>query len=210
MDGPKGETLFHTPYVWVANNPEHIEQFKERWMRLIQNVSLLEETRLLAIVGALFIEDGMSAVLQSVMPAYSPKVREMRFDAKLSVLEALSLIPKQFTNAARCVAKIRNKFAHNFNMRDFPDLPKDYVLQMRAALGNMVDLRHTNISDIDDQEAFLWLVQIASSGFYQYAGHTEQLNSFIRSPLIHELLEGLYRARTDGKNVTHIYLQYGD
>src|ERR1700722_9432227 len=103
FSGVEGESLFSEPLMIL---------FRENPLpELFRKVQHLQDDRLLAIVTALVVEDRIDAALKSFLPRYARLTEkgDYTFSMKISLMEALGMIPPRLLSAATLLRQIRNE-----------------------------------------------------------------------------------------------------
>lgn len=93
---------------------------------LFKKTEELNDDRLLALVTALIVESLLDELHRAFLPKYNnqlKKANEFTFSLKISLAEALNLIPPEILRAAHIIRAIRNAFAHNLDVNTFTALP---------------------------------------------------------------------------------------
>ena len=125
ITGPEDETIFWHAKAFVAKhqNQLHVE-IDEMW----NHIEDVADDRLVALVGALCIENSVDALLEAIGPGF----RALRgrpdftFSLKVDVARSLRLLPTRILTSCDLIRQLRNEFAHNLNVKDFGQCdPKD-------------------------------------------------------------------------------------
>src|SRR5260370_40044616 len=94
FSGHKGELLFTEPLlIYFTHNP---------LPELFLKIQGMNDDRLLAITTALIVEERLDALLSSFLPRYprlKKKADDFTFAMKISLAEALALIPPEISRA---------------------------------------------------------------------------------------------------------------
>src|SRR5260370_23667300 len=94
FSGHKGESLFTEPFlIYFRHNP---------LPELLLKIQGMHDDRLLGIIGALIVEERLDALLKSFLPRYRrlQEADEFTFAIRISLAEALGLIPPEILRAA--------------------------------------------------------------------------------------------------------------
>jgi hypothetical protein len=121
FSGQEGESLFHEPLLrFFRHNP---------LPDLFSKTAGLTDDRLLAIVTALVVEQGVDVLLGSFLPGYKHLAEERDFtiSLKIGLAKALGFIPPRILRAATMIRKIRNEFAHDLDIGSFAQLKEDLI-----------------------------------------------------------------------------------
>jgi hypothetical protein len=122
IEGKKGESLFYHPVIWVIE--KDFNRIKEQNERHNEFMSRAKEERLLALVGALLMEEALDLLLGAYIPDYS-RLKDPRVFTpflKIELAHSLRIIPKHIIDAIALVNKVRNKFAHELKLESFDRL----------------------------------------------------------------------------------------
>jgi hypothetical protein len=126
FSGHKGESLFTEPLlIYFRHNP---------LPELFLKIQGMNDDRLLAITTALIVEERLDALLSSFLPKY-PRLKKadgFTFAMKISLAEALALIPPEILRAASIIRKIRNEFAHQLEIDSFKQLKESLVDPLKS------------------------------------------------------------------------------
>jgi len=122
--GKKGQSLFHTFIIEVVE--KELSLISDNYIRQLSYIQKAKDDRLLAIVGALTIEDALDILLKAYIPEYKIFYDNgrMSFYVKIKLAQSLKLIPVHLLEAVTIIHGIRNQFAHNLHQDDFGSLPE--------------------------------------------------------------------------------------
>lgn len=126
IEGKKGESLFHHPVIWALK--DDFSRIKEQYKRYWKLIEEAKEERLLALIGALSMEDALALFLEAYIPKYGHLFEENKdftLSMKIDLAYSLCLIPMHILNAADLVRKIRNEFVHDLSIDCFDSLDDD-------------------------------------------------------------------------------------
>lgn len=184
-NGPKGETLFHTPYLTLTAAPEQREASE-----LLFRLGAGKDDRSMALLSALVCEKYLDRTLGMLMPRYKQALlngQAATFSTKIKVLSALDIIPRHITKAADLVRSVRNKFAHKLDLDHLGELPDDLRNQIKDYCASRVT--NATPEDIADLKAcFKVIVDHATGVLLSYATSMDLLNKAIREPSFVALL----------------------
>jgi len=97
--------------------------------------------RVVAIVGAAYLDSTLESLLRAVFVDSTADVDSLlgpngalgANGARLQVAYCLGLITRDQRDDLRAIGRIRNRFAHNFNVTGFGDAPiRDYCMTLRS------------------------------------------------------------------------------
>ena len=180
IEGKKGESLFHHPVVWfIQKEFKRIKEQYEGYQKLIEGA---KEERLLALIGALSMEEALDLFLGAYIPKYKRILKNTDFtlSMKIEIAHSLRLIPRHILNSADIVRKIRNEFAHDLSIHCFDSLDeKKFKTKLRA---RFKEFSHddTNTSPTV-KDMFISVVEIVIVGLGIYASHLRTAKEYIYS-----------------------------
>ncbi len=179
IEGEKGESLFRRPVIWfIEGDFQRIKEQYESYQKLIEGA---KEERLLAIIGALSMEEALDLFLGSYLPDYSnlEENRDFSLSMKIDLAHSLRLIPKHILNTADLIRSVRNKFAHNLNIICFGALDRG----TKDSLGQKYRVFFPD--DVDTgltvKDMFVSIVEAVIVGLAIYASHLRAAKEFIHS-----------------------------
>ena len=122
--GVKGQSLFHTFIIQVAE--KELKLINENYIRHLSYIRKAEDDRLLAIVGALAVEEALDSLLRAYIPEYKilDDKDRLSFYVKIKLARSLKLIPTHLLKAVDTIREIRNEFSHKLHKDDFNSLAK--------------------------------------------------------------------------------------
>lgn len=162
--------------------PSQKEKFQEFLTRLNEYLEKYKKTsdhRALAIIGASIVENELDKFLSVWIKDYKDLKDNKEFTLSLKVELAISLklIPKQLLNAIVPIRKIRNIFAHHFEIDTFEQAkakePKTFEM-----LANKMNLLNLPVGD-DDIKNFQNLIKIIILGLNVYADQLMKIQDYI-------------------------------
>jgi len=139
-----------------------------------------KEERLLALVGALSMEEAIDLFLGAYIPDY-PHLEEQRdftLFIKIELTRCLRVIPKHILDAAVLINNIRNKFAHELRIERFDSLDIGTQDNLKRKHGAFFP-DGTRIS-LAVKDVFAGIVEAIIVGLGIYASHlkvTSDVNS---------------------------------
>ncbi|MGM0582818.1 MAG: hypothetical protein ACQETL_19235 [Bacteroidota bacterium] len=176
FDGPKGETIFSS--VIRGDNPENIAaKIGEQAEKNIEHISSFNDDRVLAIHGAILVENTLDSLLDELFPKFSKVPIRDHFGPKLQLLKSFKIIPSRLINAANLIKKIRNEFAHNLNFKKLNDLP-DKMVTVKTSLNEFYEDYPGNDSLFEEYRA---LIMTSSMSLAFYKSNLQAFNNYIRS-----------------------------
>lgn len=186
IQGPTGETLFDRARVW-ALEADALTKLQGSMDELLGHIAHAGDDRLLALLGALILENAVDRLAAAMLPGY----RDIRdnsdfsFSMRTDVARAMRLVPQRLFAAVDAVRGIRNDFAHNLEFSLFSDLKPGRMSAVRDRLREFGPHLEKGRSDY---QAVAQLVSNCALALLVYASHVEILNAAIRKP---EFLERL-------------------
>jgi hypothetical protein len=122
IEGEKGKSLFYLPVKQVVE--EDVERISEQYKRYSELVEKAKEERLLAVLGALSVEEALDLFLGAWIIDYVrlEKQRDFTFYLKIELLRSLRIIPIHILDAVTLINSVRNKFAHEIKIDCFDSL----------------------------------------------------------------------------------------
>ncbi|MFH1383142.1 MAG: hypothetical protein ABIH70_09685 [Chloroflexota bacterium] len=117
--GMKGESLFHTFIINVV--ARELEVISANYGKRLSYISKAKDDRLLAVAGALAVEDALDSLLIAYIPKYKilKDNKDITFAIKTDLMRSLKLIPAHLLRAVEVIRKIRNEFAHELHIDHF-------------------------------------------------------------------------------------------
>ncbi len=193
--GKKGESLF--PNFITKAAARELELINKNYTRHLSYMSRAKDDRLLAIVGALAVEEALDSLLIAYIPDYKVLHREdhdITFSMKMNLMRSLKLIPSHLLDTVDIIGKIRNEFAHELDKDDFNSVSvkkKDKFIKIFKELHPKDDVNNYSMSYMFDTTirgilvcfgAYASNLKIAkeyiySDGFFQKIGEIVKGNS---------------------------------
>ncbi len=179
ISGKKGQSLFHAFITRVAG--KDLKLMSDNYERQLDYIKRAKDDRLLAIVGALTVEDALDILLKAYIPEYKIFYDDgrMSFYVKIKLAQSLKLIPLHLLDATEIIHRIRNKFAHNLHQSDFNSLPektKDGLVKIFKKISPEDDANSCSTS-----EMFSITVTGLLIGFGVYASNLKLAKEYIYS-----------------------------
>ena len=186
FDGPEGQSLF-----WKINNEffdkDMVDSLINKYYRLSQDLPGKEHERLMALEGAMLVENALSEFLIACSPGFEAlhKRGELTFFQKIRVGRALQYCPSKIMDSADCIRKIRNEFAHNIKEHSFSILNKKLHNAMDSNLLHFIGKAEYN----NLQDKYLTLVRFTCGALISYRSHVIIHRQFTMRPeYVDELL----------------------
>lgn len=194
FDGLPHESLFYKPIL----DTEH----RYASPVLLFDVFGMKDDRLLAIVSALLIENRVDYLLSTCLPRYKKLLdtKDFTFSTKITLVEALGMIPPKITSTAHLLRQIRNEFAHHLSAKTFNDVEQKLITRLFSVHGSLFPNPEKTVGDLVDRRLFLRfynLVEYCVFGFDNYAVNIRYLRAKLREP---DFVPSLHReAETKGR-----------
>ncbi len=181
LEGPYGETLVSRPVAFVLK-PTDRDTLQTRIDHLLSHVVDLKDDRLLAITGALILENALDGLLEAYLPRFSliSEGRDFSFGVRTTIAKALDVVPRKLFLAVDSIRQIRNDFGHNLELQAFTALPRGRMDTVRLRLREFGE-QHLE----DDPTPFQQVERVISfttMGFLVYRPHLELLSQATRAP----------------------------
>lgn len=180
IEGKKGESLFCHPVIWfIQEDFKRIMAQSQYYKKLIEEA---REERLLAIIGALSVEEALDSFLSSYIPDYKLILENTDFtlSMKIEIAYSLRLIPRHILNTANLIRAIRNEVAHNINIGRFDSLNDDkFKNKLRVKFQEFFP-NDTN-TELTVKDRFIHLVEGVIVALGIYATHLRSARDYIYS-----------------------------
>jgi len=179
IGGPSGESIFSRPLEWCmkANTLKILQkELNEQFV----HVRDANDDRLLALVGALVVENAIDRLLSAVLPGYRTlrDGMQLTFSMRIKIAKAARLMPSRILGCADFVRAVRNDFAHDLEIGSFDQLDSSKLQSMRDRLSHYSpDL----IAAKSHAQVFEGVVTWTAIGLHLYALHVATLGDFLRS-----------------------------
>ena len=111
-------------------------------MEIAKHFHMLDDDRLIALIGALIVENAVEAYLSAAMLGYKKELsgsKDFFFSWKIAVAKSLRFCPTKILTCADVIRQIRNEFAHNLGIKDFVELKTVYRKKLDDAFLSIVD-----------------------------------------------------------------------
>ena len=180
IEGKKGGSLFHHPSIWVfEKDVKRISDQYESYQKFLEGT---KEERLLALIGALSMEEALDLFLGAYLPDYSrlEESRDFSLSMKIDLAHSLRLIPTHILHTADLVRAIRNKFAHDLSIDCFDSLDNNkFKNKLRVRFKELFP-DNTNTS-LAIKDMFISIVEAVILGLGIYASHLMAAKEYIYS-----------------------------
>jgi len=180
IEGKKGESLFYRPLIWGLE--KDLKLLRAQYTEYERLIIEAKEERLLALVGAMSMEEALDLFLRSYIPGYrklEKQHREFTPYVKIQLARSLKIIPAHIFDAADLVRDIRNKFAHNLRISRFEALKSEIKDNLRQKHGAFYP-KDINI-DLSLAEIFHKVVDGVILGLEIYASNLKIAKDYIHS-----------------------------
>ena len=184
ISGEKGRSLFYNAdmFQYLISRDDNLITMSEQLTRYTNLVYKAKEERLLAIIGALSIEEAVDSLLSAYIPNYKRISQKKDFTSsmKIEIANSLRLIPRHIMNAADLVRAIRNEFAHDLGIDSFDSLDEaKFKNKLRARFKELFP--EEDISKIPANELFVQIVQSVVSALELYKHYCKTAREYIYS-----------------------------
>lgn len=132
ITGPEGESLLWETKSWLVSG--RLDGFQKRLDETWYHYRDVADERLLALVGALCVENAVDKAIAAFAPGFSSLVgdHDFTFSVKVKMLRSLKVLPSRVLTACDLVREIRNKFAHNLELKSLADLGPKHLKGLHA------------------------------------------------------------------------------
>ena len=179
IGGPSGDSIFSRPLVWCMK-ADTLKILQTELNDQFVHVRDANDDRLLALVGALVVENAIDRLLSAVLPGYGTlrDGMEFTFSMRIKMARAARLIPSRILGCADFVRAVRNDFAHDLEIGSFDQLDSSRLQSMRDRLSHfspdlMAGKSHAQVFE----ELVIW----TAIGLRLYALHVAALGDFLRT-----------------------------
>jgi len=177
IEGEPGESIFCRPLQFALTQITE-GQLQRRVGETLTRMREVADDRLLVLLGALIVENGVDELLGALIPGYSDlrNRREFTFSTRIGLARALRLLPSRILTGADLIRRLRNDFVHDLSLDSFAGVEPRRLRSMRDRLTAFVPQVPGEESAI-----FTYLVLWTVVALGTYAEHVRLLNDFIRS-----------------------------
>lgn len=174
IGGKKGESLFYDADIFnslIVMDKNFVPMSKQltKYANLVYRA---KEERLLALIGAISVEEALDSLLGAYIPNYKLILEntDFTFSMKVEIAYSLNLIPKHILNSSDLVRKIRNKFAHDINVDRFEYLDKRLKDNLKVRFKEFY--HEEDFSSMAYSELFVEIIQsvVSALDLYKYYG----------------------------------------
>ena len=179
FDCLKGETIFHSSFCIKHNvNPSKINRLSSELMEAISYYHMLDDDRLIALVGELIVENALESYLSASLKGYQKEFSNSNISPKIRIAKALNLSPPIIFECADIIRDIRNEFAHHLDTTNFDSITKEKTNRIKDALLRINDkmAEKRNL-----RENFTILTIDTTMALQIFTKDAHLLNSYLRS-----------------------------
>ena len=178
IEGPEGETIFWHGKRWLIENSASSIQahMDEMW----EHYRDVEDDRLLALIGALCVENSLDGLLQGFAPGFKKFVgdTDLTMALKTKIAQSLRLLPVRILTACNLIRQIRNEFAHNLAYKQLGQLDNKFLRKLEP----YVTAFNEEERDSADYRGLLSaLIGFVLLALRVYTGQTSLLRQYIES-----------------------------
>jgi hypothetical protein len=176
LDGQAGDSVFLRPYISLSSTYEHNQTIPPLF-RLIEKSG---DDRSFTIVTATILESQLDKILQAIMPDYDEIEEDLTLDLKIGLLDVLKPIPSKIIRSATCIRKIRNVFAHEFELESLEKIgqqDKDRLISSYKEFNDEANLKSKPTRELFSRVAFFTIIGLSS-----YRLNVTMLREAIQSP----------------------------
>lgn len=177
IEGKRGESLFHRPLIWGIE--KDLKLISGRYTEYERLVSEAEEERLLALIGAMSMEEVLDWFLGAYIPGYRSLEEDFSLSIKIRLARSLRIVPEHILGAAALINNVRNKFAHNLRISCFDALDNGTKDNLRQKRG--VFFPNDINTDLTVKDMFVKVVDGVILGFEIYTSHVRIAREYIYS-----------------------------
>ena len=166
------------------------EEFFGHIEEQLKHLHSLKDDRALVLVGALLVEYYLDELLSSYIPDYKNQLSRWTLFVKTTIARALKLCPDYLYDSIDTIREIRNKFAHNLDVKNIEDLSNEYIKSLKSHLNQYLTgpVYESIINDVKKVRIFDALIGNVTVTLRSYGLQIQVLNDFIRSDEIYEIL----------------------
>ncbi len=178
IEGPEGETIFwHTKSWLIKDRASSIQAHMDEMWEHYRDV---EDDRLLALIGALCVENSLDGLLQGFAPGFKRFVgdTDLTMSLKTKIAQSLRLLPVRILTACNLIRQIRNEFAHNLAYKQLGQLDNKFLRKLEP----YVTAFNKEERDSTDYRGLLSnLIGFVLLALRVYTGQTSLLRQYIES-----------------------------
>jgi hypothetical protein len=178
IEGPPHETLFWHLKSWLI--VEHTDELQRQIDEMWNHYGDIKDHRLLALVGALCVEDSLDYLLYSLVPGYLNLLETTDFTCsmKIKMTRAMRLIPARILGSCDPIRKIRNAFVHGLNTYMFRQLD-GRLLQKLAP--HVLEFNIAPRNESDHAKLYRDLVGFCTIALRGYGQQVKALRSYLET-----------------------------
>jgi hypothetical protein len=186
IQGPASETLFHRARTWALTAGKAAE-LQTSLDSLLGHVASLADDRLLALLGALVLENAVDRLAGGILPGYEDirNNSDFSFSMRTAIARSLRLAPQRLFTSVDAVRAVRNDFAHNLDLKLFSDLKPGRMVAIKDRLR---EFGPHFLKDRTDYQIFQQLVSLCAMALMIYTKHVEVLSKAVRDPAFLDIL----------------------
>jgi len=179
IEGPYGKSRFRRLLVWLLpyDPIEYQRELQKEIDSYWEHYKDLTDERAVVLAGSLCVEDCLNRMIDTFFPA-SGILHDLSFYQKINLVRACALIPSQILDDCVTVNKLRNKFAHNLELKNLSDLADREFQAVDQALK-----RYERSYDFNTpyRKRFESLVSFAYIALIVYKSHVKSLREYINT-----------------------------
>ncbi len=177
FEGEKGSSLL-TEFL-LPSEKEKFQEFLSRLKKYLEKYKTTSDHRALAIIGALIVENELDKFLSVWIKDYRNLKDKKDFNLSLKVELAISMkiIPTKILNAIEPIRKIRNIFAHDFDIDTFEQARKKDPKPFKM-LADKINSFNLHIED-DDIKNLENMISMIILGLNVYADQMMKIQDYI-------------------------------
>ena len=99
-------------------------KWNEEMGKFYEKVNDTDDERSFVLLLAIIMEFHIDVIIKAFFPGYKEilKRKELTLSLKIDLLKSLKIVPQSIFKLADCIRKIRNEFAHQFEIEKVEDL----------------------------------------------------------------------------------------
>ncbi len=183
ISGKKGESLFYNTDTFnsLLVTDDNVITISKQLTKYANLVYKEKEERLLALIGAISVEEALDSFLKTYIPDYKRILENTDFtlSMKVEMAYSLRLIPRHILNSADLIRRIRNEFAHKISIDRFDYL--DEKLKKKLQIRFKEFCPEEDINNTSFSELFVKVVQFVVLALVTYSYCAKVANEYIYS-----------------------------
>ena len=181
------ESIFSHAYPYVKQS-EFIDDIQGEMDTAFKEISNIKnDERSTILVGAMFVEMGLESILENFLEYKKHYGSQSRFYPNIRLLRATKLIPSWIIDCADLIRKIRNEFAHSYDIKSFDQISTIRVNEMKRFYEKYCP--DDSSTELNIRELYSSIAQFTTMVCYFYASHIELMSKYLRSSVFHKNLE---------------------